>query len=459
MLKSICIFGAGSAGWLTALSIRNKLPEISITLLSSNKNSNIGVGESTQPNLVQLLQNSGINLYDFMKNVDVTLKHGIFYKNWNKKETSYWHPFTNMSERSFYTPAHFYQQKINEGNTSYSHEKYYKEVHSSYSLCVENNLSSVELPFAFHIDANKMADYIENFLREKIKIIKFDDYDVKVHDNKISKIICDGHEVVADLYIDCSGFNKVLISKVSDCKTDEYKGRVNTALFGRVYYDSPNVINHPYTKAEAHDCGWTWVTPLQSKVGSGWIYNDLFSTEETAKQEFVKYWGGALKEENIRKVKFSSESLIDPWVTNVVSIGLSSGFIEPLEATGISWFIISADILGSILRNRYFDKYISQRYNTLIRSYIEDVQDFVDVHYCLSSRLDSEFWKTQKFNISDRLKSRLENYRKYMPNKSNRDTSIAWGFNDVSWIDILNGYEFEYEKIDVPDLSAYILKK
>jgi tryptophan halogenase len=133
-----------------------------------------------------------------------------------------------------------------------------------------------------------------------------------------------------------------------------------------------------------------------------------------------------------------------------VAIGLSAGFVEPLEATGLNWTISCADLLSRCLGARYFDDDMRVKYNSLMIGYIRDVQDFVDAHYLLSARRDSEFWRYQTSReYPERLRHRLALYAAEMPNASNRVKSFAWAFNEVSWLDILKAYGFQYAKVAV----------
>lgn len=451
-IKDICIFGGGSAGWISALSLSNVYTDLQITLINPVNYNNVGVGESTQPDLVQLLLGAGIDLQDFIVKTDATLKHGIYYKNWRLPNTEYWHPFTDLSDNGEYTRAHHYQKLIQEIPQVFTHDKYYKMVHPSYTLCVENNLCSTDMPFALHVDADKMAIYLREYLKDRITVVDSSEIDIKSNGEEIQSIIADDIEYIADLYIDASGFSRKLISRVSNCEIDEYEGNVNSALFARIPYTEIGKENRfPYTRAEAFSNGWLWTIPLANRVGTGCVYNNQYMSEKDAKDYFVNYWHGKINKEDIRAVNFQSGSLTSPWVSNVVCVGLSAGFIEPLEATGISWFVISADTLTKLLKGRYYDNFTSQRFNSMIRSYIEDVQDFVDVHYMLSDRKDSDFWKYQTIRPRHkRLTTRLESYKLQLPNKGNRNLDFAFAFNDVSWIDILNGYHFSYNTINVP---------
>ena len=421
-------------------------------MVISKKHNNIGVGESTQPDLLDLLSSANINIDDFVEKVDCTIKHGIYYKNWNTVGTDYWHPFTDLSGTGMYTRAHHYHKMHIRQPEKYPLSDYYKTVHPTYELCVKNNFSSTSLTHALHIDADKMATYLRNFLNSSIKIIDCNDYKVISNGQEIHSIVVDGQPVNCDLYVDCTGFNRALSSFIDNNVDDNYEGNVNSAIVGRIPYLTERTKLVAYTQAEAWENGWSWTIPLQSRIGSGCVYNDNFCSDDVAVQKFLSYWDHLITENDVKKISFSSKSLKHPWKSNVVNIGLSAGFIEPLEATGISWFVMASEVLGILLKNRYFDEDLAARYNTSMRSFIEDVQDFVDVHYMLSSRRDSEFWKYQTSRPrSQRLLSRLDTYKKFMPNKNNRRSSVAWAFNDVSWLDILTGYNFKFDDEFVPE--------
>ncbi len=448
-VKKISIFGGGTAGWTTALKLQTTFPEFDISIILPKKFPNIGVGESTQLNLVAMLEESGIDVQDFITQADCTLKHGIYYTGWKDGADHYWHPFTDLSNSGFFTIAHEYHQLNQQDPEVFPREMYYKRVHQSYDICVENNQSDNRMPYALHIDADKAARYFRKHLEGKITVIEPEDFDIESDGKEILSLTLDGEKHTADLYVDCSGFSRILIGKIDGIVYDGYEGNVNSALAARIPYKDKERETIPYTQASAHKYGWMWTIPLQSRIGTGLVYNDKFTTEAQALEVFKEFWGDRIKDDEVRRIKFNSSSLKTPWKGNVVCIGLSSGFIEPLEATGISWFILSNDVLRTVLQHRYFDEDTANRFNNDIRQFIEDVQDFIDAHYMLSSRRDTDFWKYQTSRPrSARLLARLDSYRKYMPNKNNRVCHIGvWAFNDISWLDILTGYDFKFQNV------------
>jgi len=206
-----------------------------------------------------------------------------------------------------------------------------------------------------------------------------------------------------------------------------------------------------YTKAHAQKHGWIWTIPLASRIGSGYVYAPASCPPDEAEKNFREYWGvERMKDMELRHIKFPSTSLRTPWQKNVVAIGLSSGFVEPLEATGISWLVNSATMLSKLIAVGYYDQEQINIYNSSITNYVQDVQDFVDVHYKLSKRKDSIMWNYHTTRPHHpRLDKRLEVYGNVMPSAWNRPKTTLWAFNEVSWIDILNGYDFKFEKLEI----------
>jgi 2-polyprenyl-6-methoxyphenol hydroxylase-like FAD-dependent oxidoreductase len=450
-VNSVVIVGAGSAGWLTALVLSAYCPFLTVRLIRPRENNPIGVGESTQPDLPQRLLAAGVDIGDFCVACDATIKCGIFYRDWNVVGDHYWHPFTAMADSGPYTAAHHYQQMILEDPQRYSHADYYARVHTSYETCVKRNLIAPEAATALHVDAAKLAQYLERHLT-KVEVFEADRIEAVAADGRISGIgLDDGKKISADLYVDCTGFARAVLGKIARPASLSYEANVNRAVAASVPYADRASEMHPYTRAHAHEHGWTWSIPLRSRIGSGYVYHGDFCSAEQAEKNFRAYWGeDRMRDVAVRHISFDRDTLRDSWVGNVVAIGLSAGFVEPLEATGLNWTISCADLLSRFLGARYFDGDARTKYNALMLGYIHDVQDFVDAHYLLSARRDSDFWRYQTSReYPERLRHRLALYAAEMPNALNRVKTFAWSFNEVSWLDILNGYAFAYAKVAV----------
>lgn len=450
-VNSVVIVGGGSAGWLTALVLSTYCPFLKIRLVRPNANNPIGVGESTQPDLPMRLLAAGVDLGDFCVACDATMKCGIFYRDWNVVGDHYWHPFSAMADSGSYTAAHHYQQMILEDPERYSHADYYARVHTSYETCVNRNLIAPEAAKALHLDAAKLARYLERHLAE-VEVLEADRIDAVAADGRVAGLsLGDGRTISGDLYVDCTGFSRAVLGKISRPASLAYEANVNRAVVANIPYVEPASETHPYTRADAHEHGWTWSIPLRSRIGSGYVYHGDFCSPEQAEKNFRAYWGeDRMRDVEVKHIPFDRDTLRESWVGNVIAIGLSAGFIEPLEATGLNWTIGCADLLSRSLSARYFDGEVRARYNALMLGFIRDVQDFIDAHYLLSARRDSEFWRYQTSReFPERLMHRLALYAAEMPNSSNRMRSFAWAFNEVSWLDILNGYAFKYGEVGV----------
>ena len=457
-VRTVTIVGGGSAGWLTALALSTHCPFLRVRLVRPSIGAPVGVGESTQGDFARLLHASRLDLSEFYTSCQATLKCGIYYTDWNETGTHYWHPFADVSlgtpqidSGPNYTVAHHYQQMILRKPKHYSHAQYYQAVHPSYETCVDQGLVSPKAAIAFHVDALRLTEWLNDKLPQ-VQVIEADQVDVEVEDGKVSEIVLDGsRRLKADLYVDCTGFSRAIIGRIDAMQTLPYVANVNRAVAAQVPYVDLETDPKPYTGAHAHEHGWTWSIPLQERFGSGYVYHGDFCTPEEAERNFRTHWGAErMKDVSVAHIAFDSATLRSPWVDNVVAIGLSAGFIEPLEATGLSWTIMSANLLCRTIAARYFDQDASDKYNGNIRGFIYDVQDFIDVHYMLSARRDSEFWRHQTSRAyPERLQSRLATYAAEMPTSANRMKTTPWAFHEVSWIDILNGYGFTYDKLDI----------
>lgn len=457
-VRAVTIVGAGSAGWLTALALHTYCPWLQIRLVRLRGGAAVGVGESTQGDFTQLLHAAQIDVGEMYAQCSGTLKCGIYYTDWNTVGSHYWHPFADVTlgtpqldSSPNYTVAHHYQQMILQDPEQFTHEGYYRAVHPSYETCVTDRLVSPKAAIAFHVDAHALTRFLEQRL-PRVHVIDADQVHVEVEDGQVSRLVVDGSRTVdADLYVDCTGFNRALIGRIDAMDTLAYEPNVNRAVAAQVPYLDPETEPTPYTGAHAHAQGWTWSIPLQTRFGSGYVYHDAFQTPDEAEAAFRESWGtDRMKDVSVAHLSFDSATLRNPWVGNVAAIGLSAGFVEPLEATGLSWTVMSATQLCRTIADHFYDRDASDKYNGNLRGYIHDVQDFIDAHYTLSSRRDSEFWRHHTSRAyPERLQNRLAVYAAEMPTSANRAKTSPWAFHEVSWLDILNGYGFAFQPLDV----------
>lgn len=392
----ITIVGGGTAGWIAAYFIENAHPGIhDITLIESSKIGIIGAGEGSTGTMLSLISghffNKKIDVDEFIDKTDATNKMGIRHCNWSKIGASYFAPL-DVSETGF---------ELNDYLFKYSYLVNGSEnMHRISFLGNDYNKKNFQKLGAFHFDGNKVG----LFFKEKTNTVKVIDAVVKdfIFNNsgEISCLVLENNEKIeSDFFIDCTGFNKkfsnALKTKWISC--NEFLP-LNTAI--------PFILKNkktfvPETKAIAMSSGWMWQIPLQKRIGCGYVFDKNFINEEEAIQEIEK----SLKQkiEPIKIINFESGYLEKFWDKNVLYLGLSSSFFEPLEATSINNTIIQVAIFVSQFLNKNkkdtLVKEYQDVYNKRIRFLMQLTTDFISLHYS-GGREDTEFWKFIKNDIS-----------------------------------------------------------
>jgi tryptophan halogenase len=264
-----------------------------------------------------------------------------------------------------------------------------------------------------------------------------------------------GHgELRADLYFDCTGFRRRLLSRVAPEQKFHSYGRslfCDRAIVVRMPYgasqDKESVL-HPYVKASAQTAGWIWSIPLYSKMSSGYVYSSSYISDEDAERELRQYWGGKASDDlGVHKVRFETGKMPRTWVRNCVAIGLAGGFIEPLESTGLAITQMGIEMAASMLDTRYYDKTIVDRYNAHVDKFYSDIVQFIICHYCFTSRGDTPFWTAAKNEtfLPPGLQMRLEVFRRHLPTATTKGTSEVFMFRDISWFSVLLGMNFQFD--------------
>jgi tryptophan halogenase len=427
-MKKIVIVGGGTAGWLTALQVKQLFNKAEITLIESTSIGILGAGEGSVPLFPTFIKSLGIDLGDFKHKCDATFKLGINFENWNGDGKSYLHPFTS----AFGAPLDFKQlnnlnisskEGIPNTNSAYyilnaiANEEPLDEVLPINNLIVNkkspyyNRGGQVESStgFSFHFNARKVADYLRDVGKARgIKIIdgEFD----KAHlDNKeyITGItLKDGEYLASDFIFDCSGFQRLLIGKVYNTEWVSYEKHltVNSAI--PFFLPQTEKIIRPETRAIAMKYGWMWQIPVKGRWGCGYIYDDRFIDQDQAKVEVEEMLGHSI--ESSKVFKFNAGRYKEVWKKNCIAVGLSSGFTEPLEATSIMVAIMN--LLALDPTTMMVDNQTSRDlYNKVQADLNEECMNFIYYHY-MSERKDTEFWKTYttRTEIPARLKKMLE---------------------------------------------------
>ena len=436
-VKRVLIVGGGSSGWISAAylnAVLHKLgkgPTIEVVLVESPDIPRISVGEATIPSIRHLLSAIGINELEFMKATDASFKQSIRYVNWEKLNTFYHHPFTRTRKQPLDTFAEDWLQS--------DRAIPFMETCSEQPIICEMGLAPVmlqkwdmgaPLTYAYHMNAQKFADYLRDIAVSRgVKHVLANVTDVEMKgDKQIQAVNTDrAGRLEADLFVDCTGFKAKLIEEklavgFEDCSQWLLCDR---AVAMHVPYDKyyPGQVR-PYTTATALSNGWVWDIPMQSQRSLGYVHSSAFISKEDAEKELRAYQGGDCSELPTRFVDFKVGRRHKVWEGNCVAIGLSGGFIEPLESTGLYLSDLGVVALAEYFPSRYEDmEALSFRYNRILSNRFYEILDFINMHYCLTRRTDTEFWRTvqRPERITDRLKAKLDYWSTKIPSASDFD--------------------------------------
>ncbi len=443
---------------MTAAAIRTALPAsyVSIRLIESEAIGIVGVGEATLPHLRRFNENLGIDEAEFMAATSATFKLGIEFRDWARLGDAYLHPFGAYGVAVDDVPFHHFWRRL-------AHEPTTGDI-SDYSLPIvaaradrfrhpADNAGTVEGSFgyAYHIDATRYAPYLRA-IAEGRGVERTEGRVVDVQQNETGDIAAlrleDGRVIDGDLFIDCSGFFGLLIEKTLQTGYDDWRrwlpcDRAVALPSSRTKESLP-----PYTKATAHDAGWRWQIPLRHRVGNGYVHCSEFIDEESATATLLANLEGDPLAEP-RTLRFTPGVRREQWRRNCIAIGLSGGFLEPLESTSI--YLIQAAIEQLIdhfpLSANSSADYSAERsdFNRYMQQEFERVRDFLILHYVATERRDSPFWQhISRVEIPDSLAARMELFRQF----GRFDDYQRGLFLTPSWLAVFLGQRIQPERFD-----------
>jgi tryptophan halogenase len=457
-IKKIVIVGGGTAGWIAANHLGKKFSnneQVSVTLIESPEIAPIGVGEGTVPEIRRTLAHFDISETAFIRECDVTFKQSIKFVNWTRKEkdeqTKYFHHLFDKPSKfgDDLTPYWLAQNT----NTAYA-----QMVSPQYSACeafkapkaITTPEYEANLGYAYHLNAGKFANLLARNAIDKFSVehIRATVKQVKLAaDGSIASLETKEHgKLNFDFYIDCSGFESLLFGQALKVpfidKSDQLM--VNSALVVQVPTKETDEIP-PYTIATAHQAGWIWDIALTSRRGVGFVYSNNHMSDELAKKKLDHYLKGNPNGLSYRKIPLKVGFREKSWHKNCVSLGLAQGFLEPLEATSI----LLTDFAAGFLADRFPESLdhmniLEQRFNHVMDYAWHRVVDFIKLHYCISDREDSKFWRDNKEedNIPSTLKKRLSLWQKFTPEKEDFFSKFEI-FDYDNYLYVLYGMNFK----------------
>jgi len=444
-IKSIVIVGGGTAGWMTAAALARVIDtrQTSIELVESSEIGTVGVGEATIPAIHDFNRRLGIDEVEFMRRTNATFKLGIEFVDWHHKGDEYMHPFGSYGQDLNGVAFHHYwlRQRQQLDTTPFAA---YSLPHVAAKLgrfdYPDKDSRSVKSTFAyaFHFDASLYAGYLRSY-SEKLGVRRTEgrivDVRQRADDGFIeSVLLADGGRIDGQLFIDCSGFRGLLIEDTLHAGYEDWRHWLPCdralAVPGSRLPDLP-----PYTRATAHSAGWQWRIPLQHRTGNGHVFSSQYMDEDEAAAILLDNVAGEVLAEP-RLLRFTPGKRKTMWSRNCIAIGLSGGFLEPLESTSI--YLIQAAIMKLIefFPAQAFSRPEIDEFNRQMSTKFDEVRDFIILHYKATERDDSPFWNyCRSMPIPEELERRMQLFRA-RGIASHRSSEL---FIETNWVSVYLG--------------------
>lgn len=443
-IERIVILGGGSAGWMAAAALAKATEgACTITLVESDEIGTIGVGEATIPPVKIFNARLGIDEQTFLRETSGTFKLGIEFVNWTRQGHAYFHPFgqygAEFDELPFY--QHWIREHLNGRVASLD------DYSMAWAMSAANRFSHPErnkrliqstFDYAYHFDAGLYAGYLRRYSQAR-GVLRIEGRVTHASQDPDSGFIrsvtlADGRELPGDLFIDCTGFSGLLIEKTLSTGYEDWSRWLpcNRAVAAPCNSDQPLF---PFTKSTAKRAGWQWRIPLQHRVGNGYVFCDGFISTQEAEQELLASMDSAPLAAP-RHIRFVTGRRKRFWNKNCVAIGLSAGFMEPLESTSLHLIQYGIMRLLALFPDRQMSPLLAEEYNALTSAEYERIRDFLVLHYKATERRDDDFWRhCADMEIPDRLKYKIEHFRSHgLVVSDEREL-----FTNPSWIAVLIG--------------------
>ena len=444
-IRKIVIVGGGTAGWMAAAAFSALLERgaIEIVLIESDEIGTVGVGEATIPPLIAFNNMLGINEDEFLAASQGTFKLGIDFVDWGAPGERYFHPFGPHGQD--FGGVHFHQLYLRESRRrplpdirDWSMSAVVAELGRFARPGPDARLPLSQLAYAFHFDAGLYARFLRAYAeRNGVRRLegRIVDSSVDAESGHVRAVtLADGAAVEGELFIDCSGFRGLLIEEKLGAGYEDWSRWLPCDRAVAVPCRLPGPPE-PFTRSTARASGWQWRIPLQHRMGNGLVYSSAHLDRADAEALLLaNLEGEALAEP--RHLSFTAGRRRLAWTANVVSLGLSSGFVEPLESTSIHLVQSGIAKLLALFPDRRFDPRERDEYNRQMQDVFEDVRDFVILHYKATRRDDSPFWDyCRTMDVPDSLAAKLELWR----SKGRLFREGRELFGTTSWVAVLLG--------------------
>lgn len=444
-IKTLVIVGGGTAGWMAAAAFSKFLKNqfCKVLLIESDDIGTIGVGEATIPQIQVFNRTINIDEDDFVRRTQGSFKLGIEFVNWGRIGESYIHAFGGVGNDMDSIPFYHYWLKLHQQGGSADIGEYCFNTLAAKKNKFMRSISAGNSPlsniaYAYHFDAGLYAKYLREF-SEKLGVTRIEGKISNVNFDKDNGYIRSlnlesGHEVEGDFFIDCSGLHALLIGKALEVGYEDWSHWLPCDTAWAVPSSKLDPLP-PYTRATAHSSGWQWRIPLQHRTGNGHVFSRRFIDVEDAKNTLLNNIQGEVLAEP-RLIKFLTGRRKKFWEKNCVAIGLSSGFMEPLESTSIHLVQSAIARIMSVFPRKHISQVEIDLYNEQVAFEYERIRDFLILHYKVTNRTDSEFWNyCREMSVPDSLAQKIEVFKENA--HVHRFNSEL--FNEISWVEVMLG--------------------
>ena len=445
LIKTIVIVGGGTSGWMSAIALSTALRgKYTVRLVESDAIGTVGVGEATIPMIQRFNRVVGIDENEFMKATQGTFKLAIEFVNWGRQGDRYMHGFGKFGPDLWTVGFEQYWHKMSRlgkaadlGEYSINRMAARANKFMPPSTDIPDSPLS-EIAHAYHFDASLYAKYLRTLsqqrgvLRHEGKIVSVAQREGDGHVEAV--ILENGERIEGELFLDCSGFRGLLIEDTLKTGFEDWSGWLPCDRALAVPCASAGALT-PYTRATAHSAGWQWRIPLQHRTGNGHVFCSDFMSEDEASSILMNNLDGKALAEP-RLLKFKAGMRKQAWNKNVVAIGLAAGFLEPLESTSIHMVQMALARLLEFFPDRQFSALDIKEYNRQTQSEIERIRDFIILHYKVTTRDDSPFWRAcAAMDIPDTLKEKIDLFKSH-GRVVRRDNEL---FTEVGWLQVMQG--------------------
>ena len=441
-VRRVVIAGGGTAGWVVAAALGRLLgPLLDITLVESDEIGTIGVGESTIPTARTFHHLLGIDEREFMRDTQSSFKLGIAFENWGAIGDRYIHSFGQIGKSTWMGDfQHLWLQARAAGYAGDIGDYCFELQAAEAGKFATSDKASIN--YAYHLDASAYARFLRRF-SEKLGVKRLEGKIEGVEQHPETGFIealtlASGERLEGDLFIDCTGFRGMLIEQTLKAGYEDWSHWLPTDSGLAVQTGSVGPAI-PYTRAIAHDSGWQWRIPLQHRVGNGLVYCSQYLSDDEARARLLAGIEGEVLIEP-RLIRYKTGRRRKVWDKNCIAFGLSSGFVEPLESTSIHLILLGATRLAQLFPFGGCNEAVIDRYNELARKELEGIRDFIILHYKLTERDDSPFWRLcREMEVPESLARRIALFR---------DNALAYQDTDDlfrvdSWVQVMLGQRLE----------------